>query len=588
MPNAAAASFAPAPESGTQRRAHALWARYLVAGVGAVVLNLLIGPAGPLPVGVPDIVLYGLVSLSAVAAILAGLRLYRPADAIAWRLLAAGLLAYLVADVVGDILENGGDPQRYASLVDTVYLVRYPLLVAGLLLMVRRRAAGRQQIGLIDTLIVATSMAVVYWVFLIGPAIGNQQLSLAERLTWVAYPSVDMLLLAVGIRLLVGTGARKPAFYLLVVALAAALVSDTVCCLLRVLHGGQPAAESIEHLLSVGWLSSYLLIGAAALHPSMRSLTEPSEPGRLTVRARKRRLVVLASLSLVAPGVLAMQDLRGAAVDVLAIAIAWVVLFTLLVVRMAGLLQELDADDATLRAQRAELEAANGNLERVQADRRKLLDRTMRSAEEERTRMAAELHDGPIQRLTALGYGLDEARIAVEFGDVRHGLDMLSGAHQVLSSEIDELRRLMTALRPPVLDARGLVLALRDLLDSFQRHTGIATDLMGASEVRLDPDVETVLYRVVQEALTNVAKHAGASRVIVYLRVDEGQVETRISDDGIGFDAATTGELTSRGHYGLAGMRERVEMAGGSYRLISAPGYGTVVLARVPSQRVPA
>jgi signal transduction histidine kinase len=366
------------------------------------------------------------------------------------------------------------------------------------------------------------------------------------------------------------------------------LVSDTVCSLVRILHDGTPPADGVDRMLAVGWLASYLLIGAAALHPSMRSVTEPSEPGRLDVRTRRRRLALLATLSLVAPGVLAVQDLRGAAVDVLAIAIAWLVLFSLLMVRMAGLLSELDTDDATLRAQRAELEAANGILERVQADRRMLLDRTMRSAEEERTRIAAELHDGPIQRLTALGYGLDEARIAVEFGDVHHGLDILGGAHQVLSSEIDELRRLMTALRPPVLDERGLVLALRDLLDSFQRHTGIATDLMGASEVLLDPDVETVLYRVVQEALTNVAKHAGASRVIVYLRADEGQVETRISDDGIGFDAASTGELTSRGHYGLAGMRERVELAGGSYRLISAPGYGTVVLARVPSQRVPA
>jgi signal transduction histidine kinase len=587
MPNAAAAGYAPAPESGTGR-AHALWARYLVVGAAAVLLNLLLGPAGPLSVGLPDIVLYTLVGLSAVAAVLAGLRLYRPGGALAWRLLAAGLLAYFAADLVGDVLREGAGAQRSGSLVDAIYLVRYPLLIAGLLLMVRRRAAGRQPIGLIDTAIVATSMAVVYWVFLIGPAIDNQHLSLAERLTWVAYPSVDMLLLAIGVCLLAGPGARQPALYLLAGALAAALVSDTVCCLLRVLHGGQPPAASIEQLLSVGWLSSYLLIGAAALHPSMRSVTEPTEPSRLSVGARKRRLLVLASLSLVAPGVLAMQDLRGASVDVLTIAIAWLVLFALLVVRMAGLLSELGADDATLRAQRAELEAANANLERVQADRRKLLDRTMRSAEEERTRMAAELHDGPIQRLTALGYGLDEARIAVELGDIRHGLDMLSGAHQVLSSEIDELRRLMTQLRPPVLDARGLVLALRDLLDSFQRHTGIATDLMGASEVRLDPDVETVLYRVVQEALTNVVKHAAASRVIVYLRVDDGQVETRVSDDGIGFDAATTGELTSRGHYGLAGMRERVEMAGGSYRLISAPGYGTVVLARVPSQRVPA
>jgi signal transduction histidine kinase len=587
MPNAAAAGFAPAPET-EARWAPTVWALYLAAGAGAVLLNLLIGPYGPLQVGLPDLVPYGLVSLSAVAAVLAGLRLYRPAGATAWRLLAGGLVAYLAADVVSEVLRQDTAGRGVSWMFDAVYLLRYPLLVAGLLLMVRSRTAGRHAIGLVDTAIVATSMAVVYWVFLIGPAIGNQDLSLAERLTWVAYPCVDMLLLAIGLRLLVGPGARRPSFYLLAGALAAALVSDTICVLMRVLHDGAPLTEGVEQLLTVGWLSSYLLIGAAALHPSMRSVTERAEPERLTVGARRRRLVVLASLSLVAPGVLALQDLRGAAVDVLAIAIAWVVLFTLLVVRMAGLLGELDTDDATLRAQRAELEAANANLERVQADRRKLLDRTMRSAEEERTRMAAELHDGPIQRLTALGYGLDEARIAVEFGDVRHGLDILSGTHQVLSSEIDELRRLMTRLRPPVLDARGLVLALRDLLDSFQRHTGIATDLMGASEVRLNPDVETVLYRVVQEALTNVAKHAGASRVIVYLRVDEGQVETRVSDDGVGFDTATSGELTSRGHYGLAGMRERVEMAGGSYRLISAPGYGTVVLARVPSQRVPA
>jgi signal transduction histidine kinase len=587
MPNAAAAGFAPAPET-EARRAPTVWALYLAAGAGAVLLNLLLGPYGPLQVGLPDVVLYGLISLSAVAAVLGGLRLYRPAGATAWRLLAGGLVAYLAADVVSEVLREDTAGRGVSWMFDAVYLLRYPLLVAGLLLMVRSRTAGRHAIGLVDTAIVATSMAVVYWVFLIGPAIGNQDLSLAERLTWVAYPCVDMLLLAIGLRLLVGPGARRPSFYLLAGALAAALVSDTICVLMRVLRDGAPLTEGVEQLLTVGWLSSYLLIGAAALHPSMRSVTERAEPELLTVGARRRRLVVLASLSLVAPGVLALQDLRGAAVDVLAIAIAWVVLFTLLVVRMAGLLGELDTDDATLRAQRAELEAANANLERVQADRRKLLDRTMRSAEEERTRMAAELHDGPIQRLTALGYGLDEARIAVEFGDVRHGLDILSGTHQVLSSEIDELRRLMTRLRPPVLDARGLVLALRDLLDSFQRHTGIATDLMGASEVRLNPDVETVLYRVVQEALTNVAKHAGASRVIVYLRVDEGQVETRVSDDGVGFDTATSGELTSRGHYGLAGMRERVEMAGGSYRLISAPGYGTVVLARVPSERVPA
>jgi signal transduction histidine kinase len=586
MPNAAA-GLVSRQQSETRQRAHGLWARYLFAGAGAVVLSLLIGPDGPFSAKLPAFVLASLVSASAVVAIGVGLRLYRPEYPTPWLLLAAGQLAYLIADLSGYVLRGSSGPQQYSTVADILYLGRYPFLVAGLLLMVRRRSGGRGPIGLVDTSIMATSLAVVYWVFLIAPAIGNHQLSMVERFTWVAYPSVDMLLLVVGIRLLMGTGARKPAFHLLVAALTVGLVSDTACCLLRVLHD-ETVSGRAEYLLSVGWLSSHLLLGAAALHPSMRTVTEWSKTVTLCLRARKRRLIGLAVLSLVAPGVLLFQELRGAEVDEVAVAIAWVILFLLLVVRIAGLLEELDSDDTTLRHQRTELESANANLERVQADRRELLARTMRTAEEERTRMAAELHDGPIQRLTALGYGLDEARIAIELGDVRHGLDMLGGAHQVVAGEIAELRRLMTSLRPPVLDERGLVLALRDLLDSFQRHTGIATELMGASEVRLLPDIETVLYRVVQEALNNVAKHAGASRVIVYLRVDEGQVETRISDDGIGFDAATTGELTSRGHYGLAGMRERVEMAGGSYRLISAPGYGTVVLARVPSQRVPA
>jgi signal transduction histidine kinase len=584
MPNAAT-GLVLYQQSETTQRAHRLWAGYLIAGAGAVVVSTLIGPGGPFPAKLPAFALASVVSASAVVAIGVGLRRYRPEYPTPWLLLAAGQLAYLIADLSGFVLRGSDGPQRFSTLADVLYLGRYPFLVAGLLLMVRRRSGGRGPIGLVDTSIMATSLAVVYWVFLIAPALGNHQLSLAERLTWVAYPSVDMLLLAIGIRLLIGAGARKPAFHLLVAALAVGLASDTVCFLLRVLH--ETVSGHAATLLSIGWLSSHLLLGAAALHPSMRSVTEPSHT-KMCIRARKRRLVLLAALSLVGPGVLLLQDLRGAAVDVPAIAVAWVVVFLLLVVRMAGLLKELDSDDTTLRQQRTELEAANADLERVQDDRRELLARTLRTAEEERTRMAAELHDGPIQRLTALGYGLDEARIAIELGDARHGLDLLGGAHQVVAGEIEELRRLMTSLRPPVLDERGLVLALRDLLDSFQRHTGIATELMGDNGVRLLPDVETVLYRVVQEALNNVAKHAGASRVIVYLRVDEGQVETRISDDGIGFDAATTGELTSKGHYGLAGMRERVEMAGGSYRLISAPGYGTVVLARVPSQRVPA
>jgi signal transduction histidine kinase len=97
-----------------------------------------------------------------------------------------------------------------------------------------------------------------------------------------------------------------------------------------------------------------------------------------------------------------------------------------------------------------------------------------------------------------------------------------------------------------------------------------------------------VLYRVVQEALNNVAKHAHAGHVWVYVRVDDERVDMQVSDDGIGFDASRLNGLVGSGHFGLAGMRERVEIAGGSHRLVSAPGNGTAIRVRLPRRRVPA
>jgi signal transduction histidine kinase len=585
MPNAVTAGYLPAPP-GSRERANPLWARYLAAGAAAVLLYLLLGPYGPLSLSLPAVLPYSLVSASSVVALVVGVHLHRPHDVRPWRLLAAGELVFLVSTLSGSALFTMLGLRRNPSSADVVYLTRYPFLLLALLLLVRRRTPGRDRAGLIDALIVATGIGVVYWAFLIDPAVREQSLSLASRLTLLAYPSMDLFLLVVGVRLLISAGARKQSFYLLVAALVAGLLADSFYCVLILLQVWPPGTIS-HQLIDVGCLGSHLLLGAAALHPSMRTLTDRAAPVEQPCsRKRLRRLMLLAGLSLLAPAVLVIRDASNDPIDARAIAAAWVVLFLLLVLRIADLLWELDDGTVRLRGQGEKLRAAVAELERLEGDRRKLLDRTIRSAEEERSRLAAELHDGPIQRLTALGYGLDEARIALEVGNLPHGLDMLGTAQHVLVTEIGELRRLMSALRPPVLDQRGLVLALRDLIDAFQRQTGIACTLMGTRDVRLDTDRETVLYRVVQEALTNVAKHSGASRVTVYLRADEDQVETRVSDDGIGFDSLQAGELANRGHYGLAGMRERVELAGGSYRLISAPGYGTVVLARLPYQRV--
>jgi signal transduction histidine kinase len=139
-----------------------------------------------------------------------------------------------------------------------------------------------------------------------------------------------------------------------------------------------------------------------------------------------------------------------------------------------------------------------------------------------------------------------------------------------------------------VLDERGLSQALTDELDSFGRRTGIACTLRSDSEARLEPEIETVLYRVVQEALANVAKHAGARHVLVTLHADDQRADMQVKDDGVGFDPATVDAMAGNGHFGLAGMRHRVEMASGAYSLLSSPGSGTLIRVQLPRRRVPA
>ncbi|HEV8166987.1 MAG TPA: sensor histidine kinase, partial [Actinomycetota bacterium] len=192
-----------------------------------------------------------------------------------------------------------------------------------------------------------------------------------------------------------------------------------------------------------------------------------------------------------------------------------------------------------------------------------------------------------IQRLTAIGYQLEEASLTLGRGDDRRARTLMTAVQRGLRGEVDQLRGLMATLRPPVLDERGLTLALADELDSFERRTGIACTLKSEHDTRLEPEIETVLYRVVQEALTNVAKHAKARKVSVSLGADDDRVDMQVQDDGVGFDAEQASGMLGSGHFGLAGMRERVELAAGTYHLRSTPGSGTLIHVRVP-RRVPA
>jgi signal transduction histidine kinase len=141
----------------------------------------------------------------------------------------------------------------------------------------------------------------------------------------------------------------------------------------------------------------------------------------------------------------------------------------------------------------------------------------------------------------------------------------------------------MSALRPPVLDNRGLAEALDEHVQRFEQEHRVAVDVDLEFEGRLPPELETILYRIVQESLNNVAKHARAKQVTVTVdRVEDGTVRLRIGDDGVGFDASDAGRLLREGHFGLAGMRERASLVGGAVEVHSQPGQGTTVEARLP------
>jgi signal transduction histidine kinase len=236
----------------------------------------------------------------------------------------------------------------------------------------------------------------------------------------------------------------------------------------------------------------------------------------------------------------------------------------------------------------SELLVAQRSLRDSQADRAVLLDRTIALGEEERARLAGELHDGPVQRLAALGYLLERSARLTARGDSA-GLGLLSEALGELNTEVNGLRRLMAQLRPPVLDESGLENALRDHMTAMFMSTGVTAELIGdLGDERLAPEIETVMYRVAVEALLNVAQHASATNVRVQLERFEHSVIMSIADDGVGFSHDQARSRLRDGHFGLVGMRERIELGGGSWHLKSSPGEGTRITASLLDRGAPA
>ncbi|MBY0522053.1 MAG: sensor histidine kinase, partial [Gemmataceae bacterium] len=244
-----------------------------------------------------------------------------------------------------------------------------------------------------------------------------------------------------------------------------------------------------------------------------------------------------------------------------------------------------DELEERLAARTAELEAANDALrsearerERAEAARTDLMRRLATAREDERRRVALDLHDHFGQELTALTLGLQAAR------DGRAGPDAMAGLQRSAEQVARVVHDVALSLRPTALDDFGLAEALRSGVEEWGQAGGAAvvldTDGLGAE--RLPAEVETALYRVTQESVHNAMKHAKARRVNVLVELHQDHVSVIVEDDGSGFDTDAT--LASRpvGRLGLVGMRERLTLVGGTVEVESTPGTGTTVFARVP------
>ena len=217
--------------------------------------------------------------------------------------------------------------------------------------------------------------------------------------------------------------------------------------------------------------------------------------------------------------------------------------------------------------------------ERVSRD---ALRRVVDAQELERARLARELHDQTGQALTSILLGLKHLDEVIETDEARAATAAL---RELVVSTLQDVRRLAVELRPSALDDFGLVPAVERLAATLAEQSELAVDVEARlGEHRLPAEAETALYRIVQEALTNVVKHASAARVSITLVRKEGSAVVVVEDDGRGFEPGST----RAGALGVVGMRERVELVGGRLTVESSPGAGTTLVAEVPVSRPPA
>ena len=243
--------------------------------------------------------------------------------------------------------------------------------------------------------------------------------------------------------------------------------------------------------------------------------------------------------------------------------------------------QELEASRDHLRAAAEENAALYEEVKRKDAARGALLKRVISAQEDERRRIARELHDETSQNLSVLTMGLETAGAATTAEAATR--EKLSGLKDLAVKTLDGVHRLVYDLRPSVLDDLGLPAGLRWYAESRLEPLGVRVSLMTTGEERrLPAELETAVFRIGQEAISNIARHASATNVFLGLHFQDEGVTLEVEDDGEGFDPSSGEARSGDRGWGLLGMRERASLFGGSLEITSTPGTGTRILVKLP------
>jgi diguanylate cyclase (GGDEF)-like protein len=283
--------------------------------------------------------------VGAGAAMLIGARRHRSPLRAAWVLFALGLSLNALGSLVEALDTRVLNDTAFPAVSDVFYLALYPALVAGVLMVIRRATTRRDWGAIVDSTTITTGIGLLCWVFVIRPAAVDPSLGVLGHVVSIAYPVGDVVVLAMLVRLLLSVGGRNPSFRLMTASLVMFLLGDATWTFITYINWNPPSA--VARVLGAVFLVAYACFGLAGLHPSMREIGQPARPR--DVGLNPRLLALLAAASLIAPGILAFEVARGQVTDGVAIVVGLVVLFHLVVSRMAQLLRHVEAQAIQLR-----------------------------------------------------------------------------------------------------------------------------------------------------------------------------------------------------------------------------------------------